>query len=1214
MKCTSPFRIQNRFGFFCFYCLGALALCFAQDIHRLPITEQTPDQTPFELLNAQAVGVVFTNSFPAKMMMEQALMNGSGVALGDYDGDGNCDIYLCNLKGANGLFRNLGQWRFDNVTDMTGTGLSESESTGAVFADIDGDGDLDLLVASLSGHHAVFMNLGDGRFVDRTTEAGLTSQWGATSMALADIDRDGDLDLYVCNYGRESVLKTGGRIRWRMVNGKPVVTGRHAERIQIINGHFVEFGQPDQLYLNDGQGRFTPVSWTEGAFRDEEDRPLSQVEWFQSLSVAFRDMNRDGWPDIYICNDGFMPDRIWMNRGDGTFRAIDYLDIRQTSYSSMGVDFADIDRDGHDDFFVADMLATDHQKRMTQRLADLLGQPEGVGVIQSRPQYRRNTLQMNRGDATYFETAFFAGLAATDWTWSVVFMDADLDGWEDLFITNGFPIDPEDKDLEERRKHIEVANRGWKGFDLEDYEPLNTPNLAFRNQRDGTFREMGREWGFHSQAISYGMAMADLDGDGDLDIVANALNHAPLIYRNTTSAPRLSVRLIGDKGNTRAIGARIQVDGGPVRQTQEVISGGRYMSGDDSIRVFAAGSAEAKLTVTVTWPDGRQSNVQSVPANTRLVLKSSDSILIPEVSPSVEETQSWFLDRTDWLNHRHQDSAYDDFQRQPSLDHKYSQQGPGLAWLDANGDGWEDLLIGTGRDGSLALFLNQSGIGFKRSEDRVFKSPVMRDLLGLLGVGGSDPYFLVTSSNYETGFQEGFPAVLQYHFKTQKLIPLLTDQFASLGPMAMADVDGDGDLDLFVGGSFMPGEIPRKTRSYLLINEGGHYKEWTLGQVVFQAASRVQACVFSDINQDGKPDLLLACDWGALRVYINKGGTFVDATEAWGLESFRGRWQSLATLDMNQDGLPDLVAGNVGLNTRASLYGNENLQGVYSGSNENKPLGVLELYDAGSGTFLPIQSLDRLETAFLELRGVFPTHKAFSLAKGEELVEVLFGDNQERVAVNTLQSMAFLNQGNRFEPVPLPVETQLSPIFGMAVADFNADGIEDIVCAQNFFANYPNLDRYASGLGLILLGKKHGGFEVLKPEKSGVRVFGEQRGVAIADFNHDARPDMVITQNGGATRLYENQYNRKGLRIRLQGGESNSHAIGASVRLVYAHGKGPLREIQGGNGFLSQNASVQVLGLEGDTDPEGIEVTWPGGGSVFYRCKPGKSEWVFRQP
>ena len=411
--------LMNRLAAAIITYLTGLAIGLAADVgklqwkqadgYRIAVLSVAAKGKPgFTLLAPNETNIRFTNSLSeSRALLNQNLLNGSGVALGDYDGDGWCDIYLCDLGGTNVLYRNLGGWKFQDVTREAGVSCPNQTSTGAVFADVNGDGWLDLLVTSMGGPNALFLNEGHGHFKNVTIEAGLVSRLGSTTMALSDVNGDGTLDLYVANYGVTSILRTGGALNVTTVDGKPVVRGRYAQRIKFIDGMMYELGEPDVLYLNDGHGKFTPVSWTDGTFLDEDGKPLAAAPWDQSLTVLFRDINGDSWPDIYVCSDASTPDRCWINDGHGRFRALSTLAIRQTSYFSMGADFADIDRDGFDDLLVLDMQSRQHVLMLTQK-GDMFPQPRIPGDLRTQFQIRRNTLFHAREDATFAEIANYS--------------------------------------------------------------------------------------------------------------------------------------------------------------------------------------------------------------------------------------------------------------------------------------------------------------------------------------------------------------------------------------------------------------------------------------------------------------------------------------------------------------------------------------------------------------------------------------------------------------------------------------------------------------------------------------------------------------------------------------------------------------------------------------------------------------------------------------
>src|SRR5438105_4206063 len=909
-------------------------------------------KTGFTFLLPETTRITFTNFITdARSVTNQNLLNGSGVALGDVDGDGLCDVYLCRLDGNdNKLFRNLGNWQFEDITDSAGVGCGGQNSTGAVFADIDGDGDLDLLVNSMGGGTRVFVNEGKGHFKETTAQAGVASRTAGMSMALADVDGDGDLDLYVSNYRSSTIREeVGTKFSINIVDGKPVlfkVNGKPASSPEYAgrfavgpHGKILEFGEVDVLYLNDGKGHFTPLSFTNSDFFvDEDGKRLTEPPGDWGLAVQFHDLNGDGAPDIYVCNDLFTPDRIWINDGQGKFRALPRLALRNTSTFSMGVDFADIDRDGYVDFFVVDMLSRDHQKRHVQ-VSESNPAPLPVGLIDIRPQVLRNNLQINRGDGTFAEATYYAGLEASEWSWGPIFLDVDLDGFEDILVTNGQLRDFQNIDMANRIDALRAAGKltrlellKW----MRSYPSLVTAKVIFRNRGDRTFEEKGADWGFNTPGISQGMCLADLDNDGDLDVVVNNLNGVAGVYRNESHAPRVAVRLKGQPPNTRGIGAKVWLYGGAVpMQSQEMICGGRYLSSDDAMRVFAAGSLSNEMRIEVKWRSGRRSVVNGVKANRIYEIDEAQATSNLEPRTSNLEPRPVFEDVSGLIGHVHHEEPYNDFERQPLLGRKLSQLGPGVSWHDVDGDGWDDLIVGGGRGGRLAVYRNDGQGGFKAWSGAPFDKVVGRDQTTVLGTGFG---LLVGSANYEDGSTNG-GCVRIYDVKRQVSGESVLGQGFSVGPLALGDVDGDGDLDLFVGGRVLGGRYPEPVDSLLMKNEGGRL---VVGQR-FEKLGLVSGAVFSDLDGDGKPELILACEWGPVRVFHNEGGQFKEVTKELGLDRYVGWWNGVNVGDLDGDGKMDIIASNWGLNSKYRTS-REHRRKIYYGDLEGH--GVVDVIEA----------------------------------------------------------------------------------------------------------------------------------------------------------------------------------------------------------------------------------------------------------------------------
>lgn len=1100
----------------------------------------SPQAVGFTRMPSKDTRITWSNHLaPEQAETNRILENGSGVAAGDVNGDGWCDLYFATLEGSNHLCLNRGGWVFEEVELAGGAGCSGQASTGVLLGDVDGDGDLDLLVNGVGTGTRLFMNDGVGRFLEKM-DSGLLHSGGCMSMSMADADQDGDLDLYVTHY-RENTWKDlppGVSPRVIQKDGKPfalpedrfVAVASGGPRPQII-----EIGEADAFYLNDGNGVFKLQSWTEGRFLDEDGKPLTSPPRHWGLSVMFRDLNGDSLPDLIVCNDfAYGEDQVWINQGKAIFRQIPNKFMRQSSWSSMAVDVADINRDGYDDFFVVEMLSRQHSKRMTQRANQETGiQWPSVRMSLDRPQTQRNTLFLGREDGSFAEIARFAGLDATEWSWGTAFIDVDLDGWEDLLVANGNNHDLLDGDATIAAvMSMRSAPRGQTPRTLLMYPSLHTSNLAFRNQGNLTFEETGEQWGFHDVGISQGLCLADLDQDGDLDIVLNNLQDKPSLYRNDATQPRLGISLSGRFNNTAGIGARLTLEPGmesdvPV-QTQVMISGGRYLSSDQSMRVFALPKRMDGARLKVKWPSGRETVLETIQPNTHYHIHEPIAQMVHTMTQEKQPSaKPLFENVTLSIRAEHEfDAQPAELIAQPMLPYLIDRKGPVMDMTTSPADG--DLLaIGHGKWFGVRSSMEPEkmispgeGHGFALHGN-------VRDVAVWTEIDGI-PRVAVSISNLRSLASEGPTAVRSnasvYIYQYQKgaltLSESLLGHAAMPGTLALIDYDSDGDKDLFVGGRMNAGRYPEPAISRLYRNDQGRFKLDLDQSRAWYSMGLVTDAKPLDWDGDKDMDLLVACEWGTLRLWDNVGGSFVEKTESIGFASRKGLWTALEIADLDRDGDMDIVAGNWGNNTSYQRHLHHPVRMYHGDLDRNGTYDLLESYfDPERQAWVPARDLIALGEAFPFIQSKHRTYVGVSRLGVENLFEGVAFPNQW-VEAQRLESGVWWNEGGTFQWQALPIAAQLSPVSSIAVADFNGDKRLDIFLGQNFQALRPENSRYDAGLGLVLLSDGERKFRPLSVAESGLCLLGEQDAVMATDWNHDGRMDLLVGQTAEPLQLF----------------------------------------------------------------------------------------------
>jgi enediyne biosynthesis protein E4 len=1062
----------------------------------------------FTQLPASETGIGFTNTITEddslNMFVNEYTYMGGGVGVGDFNRDGLPDVFFAGNQVSSKLYVNKGNLRFEDITGTAGVATT-GWCTGVSVVDINNDGWPDIYVC-VSGRvpgarrrNLLFVNQHNLTFKEEAAEYGLADSGYSTQAVFFDYDRDGRLDMYLVNHTLADRLPN--EIRDRVVDSGSIAA--------------------DKLYHNEGilPGSGHPV------YKDVS-RQAGIVEDGNGLGVAVADLNGDGYPDIYVCNDYIRNDLLWLNNGNGTFSNRVGTALRHQSYSSMGIDVADVNNDGWPDILTLDMQpeTNERKKMMYSFLTEQRHQLEMDKGYE--PQYIHNMLQLSNGvrrvegrtEPFYSEVSEMAGVAETDWSWSALMADLDNDGWKDVFITNGLGRDPTNIDFLEYAHNTvlatgipetETGQRRKFMERLTSMGPLQLRSYIYRNDGGMHFQDVSESAGITEASISNGAVYADLDNDGDLDLITNNINGPACVRRNDNPKGKnwLIVRLEGDSLNRDGIGAVVTAYSKGQAQTVAQYPVRGFLSSVDSRLHFGFGMGVLD-SLRIVWPDGRQQVIGRPPMNKVMTVRHRD---VTGMDPAAPVGEALFADVTRELktDFQHKETFFFDYQFQPLILQKYSQEGPFISTGDLNGDGLDDFFIGGAFKQSGKVFL-QNKDGSFTGKDLVGGNKYEEDMQSVIFDANGDgrPDLLVLGGSSEFDDRSAFYRPRLYlndgrgglHQDSADISPFMRTPAKCL---AAADIDGDGDMDVFVGGRVSLGSYPQGAASYILRNDHGRFFDVT-AQVcpALTHAGMLNAAVFADIDGDGKPDLILAGDWMPIRIFHNDGKVFTEITGDSGLDELPGLWRSLVVADVNHDGHPDIIAGNLGLNNPFHIRPSQPAELVakdFDGNGIIDPLLCYYMKD-NDGKYVQNVSVPRDAWArqMPSIKKRYDQNESYARASMDELITADMLKDATVLQCKEVRSGYFENDGHgRFHFRPFPAEAQEAPVNTMVYADVDGDGVADMILGGNEYQASIVSGRYDASYGLVLKGDGHGGFRALRPMEDGLILDGDVKDMKI---------------------------------------------------------------------------------------------------------------------